>query len=148
MDNEALKVGKPVFATEREADYFRLASHYRAIVQKLIERAKTCRALWSDSLIPELRLDLARAPGEELLRFQPQPMATAPRDVPIAALVPMRAHPVIVHWRSGIGRRGNGAYWADLTHGGAPCEPVAWVPVDVEGFFKARAARAEEAGDA
>lgn len=148
MDNETLKVGKPVFATEREADLFRLASYYRATIQKLIDRAKTCRALWSDSLIPELRLDLARAPGEELLQFQPQPMATAPRDTPIAALVPMRAHPVIVHWRSGMARRGSGAYWADLTREGAPCEPVAWVPVDVDGFFRAREKRLQEADDA
>lgn len=147
MDNEALKVGKPIFATEREADLFRLASHYRGIVQNTIERAKACRSLWSDRLIPDLRLALARAPGEELLHFQPQPIATAPKVYPIVVLALDRPHPVVATWKTGIGTRGGMPHWADLTRGGAPVQPYAWVPVDVEGFHKAGEQSGEEDGD-
>ena len=130
-DDDALKLGRPIFATTREADLFRLANHYRGIVEGIVARAQRSRALFSDGLIRDLGLEMAQAPKPELLYFQPRPIAGAPRDGrDIVVLDTFHPDPLVARWQPGSGRGIAG--WREKVPSGDPIQPYAWVPIDVE----------------
>lgn len=119
-----------------------LANFYRGIVEKILDQARGSRALFSDRLIRDIGLQLASAPGRNLLHFQPLPISTAPRDGSlIVGLERTRNHPVLVRWKQ-AGLRGV-SRWVEDHPTGEPVHPYAWVPIDAAMFHAERGADVE-----
>lgn len=127
MDTEEYaKLARPVFATEREADLFALASHYRQTLERVIDAAGGRRFVFADTLRRDIRAWMMMAPNRHLLSFQTRPMSRAPRDGnPIVVIVDDPIPFAVARYRERVTHN-----WEDA-RSGLIIAPTAWVPVHV-----------------
>ncbi|NIJ40390.1 hypothetical protein FHS78_000660 [Parvibaculum indicum] len=110
-------------------ELFALANMYRRIVEKVVEKARFHRVVYSDSLLRDLSFDLAQIPGENLLSYQPRILGTAPRDGRVVMVITDCEYPVPAKWDDGRVNRMAGWVCAET---GTPLHPIAWVPIDMK----------------